>query len=90
MISFWTYPGLVEGWLPSTYTQPLPTFASAGRRPAYGTSQPPALPTGRPSSDRAERGARDVDLEDLAGMSDDEVPDPLGHGRPPAGDRMLA
>src|SRR5438093_8783266 len=67
-----------------------PSFSAAGSGPAYGTGQPPPLPVRRPAGRCAESRTRDVDLEDLAGMSDDEIADPLRDSGPAAGDWFLA
>ena len=67
-----------------------PWAASSDRGVAHRPGKPPTLPVGGAPPLVTQRGAGDVDLEDLARMRDDQIPDPLGHARPSAGDRMLA
>lgn len=54
-----------------------PAFASAGRCTADGLRQAPAFPIGRAARLGAEARAGDIDGEDLGGVRDDEIADPL-------------
>lgn len=65
---------------------PSPTSA---RREANGSRQAPASPIGGASLLVAQARACDVHGEDFACVRDEQLPSPLGQGRPPARDGML-
>ena len=65
-------------------------FASARRRAAHGTGEAPPLPARSASGQSTQSRACDLDLKDLARVSDHEIPDPLGKGGSAPGDDMVS
>src|SRR5260370_28988571 len=63
--------------------------AAARSSPANGAGDAPTLTVGSPARGMTQPGARDLDPEDLAGMGDDEVTDPLRRRGPTPRYRML-
>src|SRR2546425_656877 len=66
-----------------------PRSAPSRSSPANGPGDAPTLPVGSPARGMTQPGARDLDPEDLAGMGDDEVTDPLRRRGPTPRYRML-
>ncbi len=52
-------------------------FAAPRRGAADSPGQAPALPVRRAAGSMAQAGSSDLDAEDLSGMGDDEIADPL-------------
>src|SRR5215831_7738815 len=67
-----------------------PSFAPARSGPPDGLGDAPPLPVGDAARSMTQPGTRDVDPEDLAGVSDDKVTDPLWQRRLPSGYRVLS
>jgi hypothetical protein len=81
-IGDWSCPGLVEGeglsaksW---TVTRLAVRFAPARGGAADRPGEAPPLPVRRAARGMAQPGSSDLDAEDLPGMGDDEIADPLG------------
>src|SRR5712692_7043169 len=64
-------------------------FASPRSRPADSLGEAPSLPVRGAARGRTERRARDLDAEDFAGVSDDEVAHPLGQRWAPPRHRVV-
>ena len=90
----WSWPGFVDGELLSvqsfTFRASGSRFAPARGGATDGLGEAPALPVRGAAGRRPQSGAGDIDLEDLAGMRDDEIADPLGEGGTAPGHGMVA
>lgn len=64
-------------------------FASTGSGTADSLGEPPAFPVGDAAGEVAETGAAHVHLQDLGGVGDQEVTDPLGEAGTARGHGML-
>ena len=64
-------------------------FASPWRSAADGLGEAPPLPVRGAPRGRTQRRTRDLDAEDLTGVSDDEVANSLGQRRAPAHHRVV-
>jgi hypothetical protein len=64
-------------------------FAPARSGPPDRAGEAPPLPVRRAAGGMAQPGSRDLDLEDLPRMGDDEIADPLGQPGPTPRDRVL-
>lgn len=67
----------------------LGAFAFASSSSANGASEAPSFPVRSAVGRATQRRSGDVDTEDLAGMSDNQVTDPLGESRAACGHGVL-
>jgi hypothetical protein len=78
----WSCPGFVDGERLSAKAwdgdRLAAGFAPAGRGAADGPGEAPSLPVRRAARGMAEPRSSDLDAEDLPGVGDDQIADPLG------------